>query len=213
MSANQLWSNSVSIPLRPGILTNPLRLPNPKPDRAFGYSRYAFTDHQLGTIDLLIDKLGKSYAIPDKNIRFPFLTIEFKSQAKGGTHYTATNQVAGAGAIAIYGYIELLKRTSQAHRLDIDMNEPQFFSASIDHELVRINAHWLRGNPSEGRPYSYHVEAVAKYLLNNGEGLRATILAIQNILHYSLGRRLKSICEALDEYREVFVATRDIVSQ
>lgn len=92
------------------------------------------------------------------------------------------------------------------------MNEPQFFSASIDHELVRINAHWLGGGPSEGRPYSFHVEAVAKYLLNNEQGLRATMGAIQNILDYSLDRRLKGICRALDEYREDFVLARDAVS-
>lgn len=116
MSTNQLWSSSVAVPLRPGILTSPLSLPDPKPDRAFGYSQYAFTDNQLGTIDLLVDdEFGKSYAIPDKSLRFPFLSIEFKAQADGGTHYTATNQVADTGAIALYGYLELMQRSSRAH--------------------------------------------------------------------------------------------------
>jgi hypothetical protein len=207
MSASRLWSNSVAVPLRPGTLISPLGLPNPKPDRAFGYSQSAFTDHQLGAIDLLVDEFGKSYAMPDENLRFPFLSVEFKSQANGGTHYTATNQVAGAGAIALHGYMELMRRSCRVHTPDI--NEPLFFSATIDHELARINAHWLKGGPSEDRPYSFHVEAVAKYLLDNEEGLRATKQAIQNILCYSLDRRLKGICEAIDEYREIFVAARD----
>lgn len=210
MSANQLWSDSVPIRLKPGILTNPLRLPTPKPDRAFGYSQLVFTDNQLATIDLLVDnKFGKSYAMPDKNIRFPFLNIEFKSQANGGTHYIATNQVAGAGAIALYGHLELMRRSSRARK--VDMNEPQFFSVTIDHELVRINAHWLSGDPSEDRPYNFHVETVERYLLNEEGRVRAAMRAIHNILDYSLEERLNNICEALDEYREIFIAARDAV--
>lgn len=211
MSENQPWSNSVPIALMPGMLTIPPRLPSPKPDRAFGYSRLAFTDKQIDTISLLVDdKFGKSYAMPDNDLRFPFLSIEFKSQATGGTHYTATNQVAGAGSIALYGYLELMQRSSRVQKLDI--NEPQFFSATIDHELMRINAHWLGGGPSEGRPYSFHVETVERYFLNEKEGVRAAMWAIQNILDYSLGGRLQGICEALDEYREIFIAARNAVA-
>lgn len=210
MSSNRLWSDSVPIALVPGMLNIPLRLPNPKPDRAFGYSPLVFTNNQRGTINLLVDdEFGKSYAMPDKILRFPFLSIEFKSQANGGTHSIATNQAAGAGAIALYGHLELMRRSSRAQNLD--MNEPQFFSATIDHELVRINAHWLRGGPSEGRPYDFHAETVERYFLTEKEGVRAAMRAIQNILDYSLGERLKNICEALDAYREIFIAARDAV--
>jgi len=37
-NADQLWCNSVPIPLKPSILTNPLPLSKPKLDLAFGYS-------------------------------------------------------------------------------------------------------------------------------------------------------------------------------
>ena len=68
----------------------------------FGYSEAAFTENQLAAIDLLVDdQFGQSYAVPDQKLRFPFLDIEFKSQAKNGTHFVATNQVAGAGAIVL----------------------------------------------------------------------------------------------------------------
>ena len=83
MNADQPWFNSVPVPLDPDVLTNPLPLPKPKPDLAFGYSDTAFNHKQLLTIDLLIhDQFGRSYAVPDQKIRFPFLEIEFKSQAK-----------------------------------------------------------------------------------------------------------------------------------
>jgi hypothetical protein len=52
-NADQAWFNSVPVPLDPSILTNPLPLPRPKPDLAFGYSEAAFTRNQLGAIDLL----------------------------------------------------------------------------------------------------------------------------------------------------------------
>jgi hypothetical protein len=102
MNFDQQLSNSVPFPLDPDVLTNPLPLPKPKPDLAFGYSQDAFTHKQLMTIELLVDDgFGSSYAVPDQKLQFPFLEIEFKSQAKRGTHYVATNQVAGADAIAV----------------------------------------------------------------------------------------------------------------
>ena len=98
-NANQQWSNLVPLPLDPDVLTNPLPLPKPKPDLAFGYSEIAFSHKRLTAIDLLVDdQYGRSYAIPDQKLRFPFLDVEFKSQARNGTHYVATNQAAGTGA-------------------------------------------------------------------------------------------------------------------
>ena len=63
-------------------------------------------------MDLLVDQLGKSYAMPDGKARFPFLEIEFKSQATGGTHFVATNQAANAGAIAMEGTLQLTRKIS-----------------------------------------------------------------------------------------------------
>ena len=131
-NADQLWFNSIPIPLKPSILTNPLPLPKPKPDLAFRYSKAAFTDNPIGTIDLLIDdQFGRSYAVPDQKVRFPFLEIEFKSQAKNGTHYIATNQAAGAGAIALSGYIDLIRRSYRMKKFDYE--EPVYFSVTIDY--------------------------------------------------------------------------------
>lgn len=80
------------------------------------------------------------------------------------------------------------------------MSEPQFFSATIDHEVARIKGYWLRNGPGEGKPYEFHIETVGRYFLVDEEGLRATMRSIRNILDYSLDRRLESICEALDGY-------------
>ncbi|KAL8861014.1 MAG: hypothetical protein Q9178_002527 [Gyalolechia marmorata] len=207
MNSDQQWSNFVPIPLDPSILTNPLPLPKPKPDLAFGYSEAAFSRNQLGTIDLLVnDQFGRSYAVPDYKLRFPFLDIEFKSQAKSGTHYIATNQVAGAGAVALNSNLELIRRSFGAENFDFD--EPRFFSITMDHELARINVHWL-SNPTEGGQYSFHVEGLSKHLLDDANSLRALRRAIKNILDYGSNARLRKLCDALDAYRERVISERE----
>lgn len=209
-NADQQWLNSVPVPLDPSILTTPLPLPKPKSDLAFGYSEAAFSRNQLGTIDLLVDdQFGRSYTVPDQKLRFPFLDVEFKSQAKSGTHYIATNQVAGAGAIALNGNLELIRRSFGAESFDFD--EPQFFSVTMDHELARINVHWL-SNPTEGGQYSFHVEGLSKHLLDDANGLRALRRAIKNILDYGSDARLRKLCDALDAYRQRVISEREAVT-
>ncbi|KAK5401673.1 hypothetical protein LTR06_011037 [Exophiala xenobiotica] len=206
-NADQLWCNSVPVPLDSSILTNPLPLPKPKPDLAFGYSEAAFTRNQLGTIDLLVDdQFGRSYAVPDQKVRFPFLEIEFKSQAKNGTHYIATNQAAGAGAIALNGYMDLMQRSYGMKKFDYE--EPVYFSISMDHELARINVHYLRA-PAEGGQHSFHVEGLSQHLLRDTNGIRALSRAIKNILDNGADARLRTLCEALDAYRETVIRNRN----
>jgi hypothetical protein len=182
-------------------------LPKPRPDLAFGYSEAAFTENQLGTIDLLIDdQYGRSFAIPDQKLRFPFLDIEFKSQAKNGTHYVATNQVAGTGAIALNGHMDLIQRSFGAESFDYD--EPQFFSVTMDHQLACVNVHWLKA-PAAGGHHSFHVEGLSKHLLDDANGIRAVTKAIKNILDYGADMRLRTLCSALDAYRETVVRNRE----
>ena len=206
-NADQPWSNSVPVPIKPSVLITPPSLPKPKPDLAFGYSATAYTEDQLGVIELLVDdQFGRSYAVPDQKLHFPFLDIEFKSQAKNGTHYVATNEAAGAGAIALHGTMDLMQRSFGMESINDD--EPQFFSISMDHELARINIHWLKAPQDEGG-YSFHVESLSKHLLTDANGIRAVTRAIKNILDYGVDKRLRRLCEALDAYRVKVVRIRE----
>lgn len=74
-SANKLCSSCVEVPLPPDALKIPPQLPKPKPDLVFGYSSKAFKAKQLKAIDLLVDQLGRIYAVPDGKVRFPFLVL------------------------------------------------------------------------------------------------------------------------------------------
>ncbi|KAG9781963.1 hypothetical protein KCU88_g3342, partial [Aureobasidium melanogenum] len=200
MHTDQLWYNSVPVPLARSMVSNLLPLPKPKPDLAFGYSETAFTEDQLDTIRLLIDdQFGRSYAVPDQQTRFPFLEVEFKSQAKNGNLYIATNQAAGAGAIALNGQMDLVQRSFGME--NFDYHEPQYFSITMDHRMAQINIHWLRA-PTDGGRHSFHVEGISDHLLRDANGIRAVSRAIKNILDYGTDARLRAICKALDAYRE-----------
>lgn len=205
-NSDQVWCDAVPIPLDPDVLANPLPLPRPKPDLVFGYSETAFDHKQLMAIDVLIDQSGRSYAVPDKKIRFPFLDIEFKSQAKNGTHFIATNQVANAGSVAMNGSLEFTRRTSGEE--DLDLNEPQFFSLSMDHESAFLNVHWLSTSAEDGR-FSFHVEGLSKHFLDDVDGLRAVQRAVKNILDYGADDRLRTLCKALDAYRQKVILERE----
>ena len=190
-SAGHQWTNFAPVPLDPSILTNPLPLSKPKPDKAFGYSEEAFTRNQLATIDLLTN------ATPDKGLLFPFIDIEFKALAKGGSHIIATNQAANAGAIVGHGLVELTRRASGLDNLDY--NEPQFFSLSMDHIYVQINMHWLN---VEDEQFRFHVERLSKHFLDDANGLRTVQRAVKNILDWGRDKRLRKIRKLLDVYRD-----------
>jgi hypothetical protein len=84
---------------------------------------------------------------------------------------------------------------------NLDYNELQFFSVTMDHELARVNIHWVTP-PVEGGQYSFHVEGLSKQLLDDANGIRAVRRAVKNILDYDGDTRLRTLCHALDAYRE-----------
>ena len=205
ISLNQLWINQVPVP-QPQMSTMPfiappqLPLPRSKPDHAFGYSHKAFTPAQKTTIDLVsADPFGQSYAVPVNELHFPFLSIEYKSQAKGGTHYAATNQAAGAGAVAMYGHQEFMSRA--AHQASYDYDQPHFFSVTMDNRFACINVHWMQ-QPTDTQCVSFHMWTLSSHVLFDADGVRAISRAVKNILDYGADERLRGLCQALDAHAE-----------
>lgn len=201
----KLWSDAVPVPTdqssHPALQVTLLPLPKPKPDLTFGYSDVAFSEEQRQTMSLLIDsKSMRNYAMPDQEFCFPFLTVEFKSQAGGGTQYIATCQAAGAGAIALNGTLELMRRSLGS----IPYNEPQFFSITMDHEVACLNVHWLKAPTGEGL-HSFHLSKLSTYVLDDPKSIRAFVHAIRNILDYGAHARLHTLCKALDAYRSMIL--------
>lgn len=77
----------------------------------------------------------------------------------------------------------------------------------MDHEFARINVHWIRA-PVPGGVHSFHVEGLSKHILDDPNGIRAIIRAVKNILDYGTDVRLRSLCGALEAYRDKIVQLR-----
>src|SRR5436190_3479955 len=129
------------------------------------------------------DQLGQSYVVPDGEIHFPFLDVEFKAQ--GGSHIVATNQAANAGAVVSNGILELARCSLALDSLDY--NEPHFFSLSMDHTSVYVYGHWLAVGSGQ---FSFHVERLALHDLRSLDGLRAVHRTVKIIFDWSRNERL-----------------------
>ncbi|KAH0565178.1 hypothetical protein GP486_001424 [Trichoglossum hirsutum] len=196
LKAGLPWKGCVPVPLDPSyVFTNGVSLSKPSPDETFGYSDMAFTNLQLSTIDLLKGLLRQSYATPIEGLHFPFMSMEFKSQATGGTQYIAKNQAANAGAVAGHGLVELARRGLGLDSLDY--NEPQFFSLGIDQEGAHVCVHWLAEKDGQ---FFFHMEDISQHSLRNLGGLRAVRRIVKNILDWGRDERLPAICKQLDAY-------------
>lgn len=200
---NETWDNTIAIafPPRPVSSTILLPLPKPKPDLVFGYSNAAFDDGELAVIGLLSNKPG-SYAMPAKDLIFPFLQIEFKAFATGGNPFVAENQAANGGAIAMNGLLKLNMGILAEPILGSD--SPHFFSVTLNNKFASINAHWL-SRRGDDKPICYHMATLSDYLLTESDGLRAVHQIVKNILDYAVNKRLPLIHEALDKYNHNLV--------
>ena len=103
----------------------------------------------------------------------------------------------------MHGNMELMQRSFGAE--DFNSDEPQFFSVTMDHQLACVNVN----TPPEGGPHSFHVEGLSQHPLNDANGLRAVTRAVKNILDYGTDVRLRTLCNALDAYRETVVRNRE----
>lgn len=195
----QWWNKAVPVPHDQNALEPPLPLPKPKPDTTLAFSKAAFDRPQLATVNLLVrNPNGPSFASPCQDIRFPFAVVEYKSQAKDGSIRVATNQAAGAGAVALNGFLELLSRGSGLDA--VDPNKPLFFSITMDQSSAYINVEWI-GKTSDTNQHTFHLEELRMLPLKYGDSIQVLQRALKNIYEYAANDILKLILDALDDYR------------
>ena len=195
----QLWNKAVPVPYDQNALEPPLPLPKPKPDTTLAFSKAAFNRSQLATLNLLVrNPNGPSFASPCQDLRFPFALVEYKSQAKDGSIRVATNQAAGAGAVALNGFLELMSRGSGLDA--VDPHKPLFFSITMDQSSAYINVEWI-GKTSDTNQHTFHLEELRMLPLKYGDSIQVLQRALKNIYDYAANDILKLILDALDEYR------------
>jgi hypothetical protein len=196
----RLWHRTVAIPLDPSVIEQPLPLPKPKPNISLVYTKAAFSRFQLATINLFAQAVnGPSFALPGQDILLPWGAIEFKSAAKDGTLRVATNQAAGAGAVALNGFLEVMSRGPGLD--DADLKKALFFSVSIDQNCASINVEWV-DKTLDTDQYAFHLQELRMLPIRYGDSIQLLHRALKNIYEYSLNERLKLILDALDIYRD-----------
>ena len=194
------WSKAAPIPFKSSLLDPPLPLPKPKPDTTFAFSETAFTRFQLDAMRSLVQSPdGPSFASPSPGIPFPFAVVEYTSQAEDGSIRVATNQAAGAAAIALNGFLELIARGTGLDASAID-KPPLFFSVAMDQNVAYLNVHWI-GRASDTNEHTFHLEELKILPLRYDDNIRVLQRALKNILDYAADHLLKLIVDALDKYR------------
>lgn len=202
LNRNARWTKAPMLPLRPGIGTGYAPLKLPQPDGIYGYNGRAFSFEQQVAIEHLTDDGHYSFAQVDDGTLFPFLTVELKSQIKGGTDYAATNQAANTGSVALYSFVKFMKLGYGME--DFDYEKPLFFSITGDHRVAFINIHWLEPGKN-GEEYAYHMQAIDGFPFVNREMILRFNKAVWNIIDWGMGPRLDQICQDVDRFRENFV--------
>ncbi|KAL8628759.1 hypothetical protein Q9189_005533 [Teloschistes chrysophthalmus] len=154
-------------------------------------------------------KIG-AHIVPQYNhfTRFPFAVMNFKSQAEGGTIFAATSEAAGAGAVALNGFLELLARGPGMDADAFDFNKPLFFSVTMDLKSAQINVHWIEKTPKKNE-YTFHLEELTMLPLGDGDSIQVLRRALKNIQDYAIEHLLPLIVDALDEYGNNWTKERE----
>lgn len=118
------------VPLAP-----PLSMP--KPDQHYCLDRMSFTAEEDVKQS---SSVLRSHAKPSTAGCWPYFTVDFKSEARGGTFWVAENQNAGSGALCVNSMEKLLSLVD-VERTEIDSIS---FSCNINAKYADIWIHYCR---------------------------------------------------------------------
>jgi hypothetical protein len=162
---------------------------NPKPDLCFGYSKSAFDkESQKAFNDMFPSLSGLS-----RGIYHPFMIVEWKSSATGGTQYDAQNQAMRSGAALVNARLDLLLRIDELPPLSTDTC---VFSCTVDTYTANIHVHWCEVDEATGTR-SFYMNAVSDVMLKRPDEVWRLRREIENIMDWGLEARLERTREAV----------------
>ncbi|KAI4157092.1 MAG: hypothetical protein LQ342_008530 [Letrouitia transgressa] len=170
-----------------------LHMAAPKPDFHVGYTPgidSAFSKNGRGVID---HPCATAYTKPGTGNILPFLTVELKSEATGGTSYQAENQAAGSGTYSLRAIDWLLDqaKASQVNR----QTDTMTFSMAGTGRLVVLSVHWY--SPEDRIHYMSYVKG---FQTSEPGHIQACNSTVKNIVDWAVGTRhdkLKDVLQAL----------------
>ena len=186
LGGNSQWSKA-ALPYDPDY---GYPVSTPKPDFHAGYSHGldgGFSAQQGHVID---HKQAKPYTQPATGNVMPFLAVEIKSEALGGTLFHAENQAIGSGTACVRSLEWLLDKAgaSQDTRLTDTMN----FSLAGTGRIMVPSVHWY--SPDDRM---YYMSGVKNFVTTNAQDIQACHSTVKNIVDWAVGPRHKKLKEVL----------------
>ena len=185
--SNTLWSTE-ALPRKPEY---PYRgLATPKPDVHIGYPTAVQTTWTLKENAVVDHPAARPYAQPTRSNRFPFLIMELKSEAAGGTLWQAENQAAGGGAHCVNSMRWLLREVYPSRAPSI-LDTVAFTIAATHREAIYHIHFYSEENDA------FYMSWIGTFSTLRGSDIQGSNEITENILEHGLGTRQQMIRSAL----------------
>ena len=164
------------------------RLSIPKPDLAWGVTKFAFTkaEHNINeTYPMFTHPSSKRYHV--------FLVVEFKSD--DGSLGAAKNQASRTAGALMHG-LRCLQDCSPHKAVVKGVDDRSWmYSLALDTHGAELFVNWVYVE-DDGTPV-YHMHSIAGYTMKDGSHLANLNKHIANIMEWGIGERLNRIKETL----------------
>lgn len=162
----------------------------PKPDYHYGYPAGQKSNWKYEENAVVDHPVARPYAQPARGNRFPFLAIEIKSEATGGTLWHAENQAAGSGVHCVNSVRWLLEQVGPDDTYPT--TDSIAFTIALTHRQVLVHIHHY--SEEEHRFYMSYLKSFSPKDPADVQGCHDII---KNILDYGLSLRQSTIRDAL----------------
>jgi hypothetical protein len=186
-AGNSPWS-TVALPNNP---EHQYDLSAPKPDMHFGYPTNQRSGWSNAQTNVITHPVARPYTQPARGNTFPFLMVEMKSEAAGGTIYVAENQAAGSGSHSVNALLWLLREAGTYD--SSSLTNTIAFTITMSHREAIFYLHWY--SDADRRYYMSFLESYSSLKAND---IRACNNTVKNIIDYGLGARRTVIGTALE---------------
>ena len=184
---NSQWS-TVALPNNP---EHQYDLSAPKPDTHFGYPTNQRSGWSNAQTNAITHPVARPYAQPARGNTFPFLMVEMKSEAAGGTIYVAENQAAGSGSHSVNALLWLLQEAGTYDSSSV--TDTIAYTITMSHREAIFYLHWY--SEADRR---YYMSFLESYSSVKAKDIRACNNTVKNIIDHGLGLRRTVISTALE---------------
>ena len=184
---NSPWS-TVALPNNPEYQYD---VSAPKPDTHLGYPTNQRSGWSYAQSNVITHPVARPYAQPARGNTFPFLMVEMKSEAAGGTIYVAENQAAGSGSHSVNALLWLLREAGTYD--SSSLTDTIAFTITMSHREAIFYLHWY--SEADRRHYMSFLDS---YSSVTPKDIRACNNTVKNIIGYGLGARRTATGTALE---------------